>query len=89
MLRRDRVDVALYSKLTGYATISELGLSGVGHLDPPLASRDMYMYLHESNAELAADIATQLREIKADGTYEELLQDVLADYGLAVLIGDQ
>jgi polar amino acid transport system substrate-binding protein len=82
MLRRDRIDVALYAKLTGYAVLQEMGLEGIQHLEPPLATRDMYLYVHERHADLTDDIAQALREIKQDGTYQSIVNQVRAEYGI-------
>lgn len=80
MLRKDRIDVALYSRLTGYAVIKELAITGIRHLDPPLAKREMFLYVHTSKAYLAEDIAGALRALKADGTYDRIVREALAPY---------
>lgn len=82
MLRRDRIDVALYSNLTGYCCLQEMGIDGITHRDPPLASRDMYLYVHEQHADLVDDIARVLREMKQDGTYATIVADVRDAYGI-------
>ena len=77
MLNLNRLDIALYSKLSGYSHILEKGYTGMKALQPPLAEKPMYMYLHESRADLAAPLATALREMKKDGTYEKLVTETL------------
>ncbi len=80
MLQRDRIDVALYARLTGYAALAEMGIEGVHHLTPPLASREMFLYVHRTHAELVADIAEALRSQKRDGTYQAIVDDTLKRY---------
>ena len=77
MLDKDRLDVALYSKLTGYDYIKKAGYLRISHLEPPLAKRPMYLYLNNSRAELADEVAAALREMKSDGTYQELVSKAL------------
>ncbi len=82
MLRKDRLDVALYSKLTGYAVLQDLGYDdeGIRHLEPPLASRDMFLYVHKDHAHLANDIAAAIRSLKADGTYDRIVEEAVSPY---------
>lgn len=82
MLRKDRLDVALYSKLTGYAALQDLGYDneGIRHLEPPLASRDMFLYVHKEHANLADDIAAALRSLKTDGTYNRITEEAVSPY---------
>jgi polar amino acid transport system substrate-binding protein len=80
MLHKDRLDMVLYAKLTGYAALRSLGYDGIRHLKPPLASRKMYLYVHERHEALADDIAAALRSMKADGTYEQIVHEATAPY---------
>jgi polar amino acid transport system substrate-binding protein len=80
MLAKDRLDIALYSKLTGYATVRALGYDDIRHLEPPLASRHMYLYVHAKHADLVGSIAAALRAMKADGTYDSIVDEVTAPF---------
>ncbi|MCF7938555.1 MAG: transporter substrate-binding domain-containing protein, partial [Spirochaetales bacterium] len=60
MLSMGRIDIALYSKLTGYAVIHEMGLEGISHLEPPLAEKKMYLYVHKKHEARTDDIARVL-----------------------------
>ena len=82
MLRKDRLDVALYSKLTGYAVLQDLDYDneGIRHLEPPLASRDMFLYVHKSHAALTDDIASAIRSLKTDGTYDRIVEEAVSPY---------
>ena len=80
MLQKDRLDAALYSLLTGYAVLKDRGITGVQHIEPPLASRDMYLYVHKKHALLAGPIAEVLREMKADGTYQNIVKETTEGY---------
>ncbi|OEU68348.1 MAG: hypothetical protein BA863_02265 [Desulfovibrio sp. S3730MH75] len=74
MLHKGRIDVALFSKILGYEWISNLDCDHVQHLEPPLASRGMFLYLHKNHQQLAIPVAEALREMKRDGTYDRIVQ---------------
>jgi polar amino acid transport system substrate-binding protein len=75
MLDMDRIDIALYSKLTGYEQIHLRGLEGMRHLEPSLASRSMYLYLHKKHSGLLEPLAKALRSMKEDGTWDRIVKD--------------
>lgn len=75
MLAMDRLDVVLYSKLTGYEELHKLGYDDIRHLTPPLCVSDMFLYLHKSHNELVAPVAEALREMKQDGTYDKIVHE--------------
>ncbi len=83
MLDKDRIDVALYARLTGLVLLSQLGIENVTPLTPPLARREMFLYVHERHEGLVESIAEAIRLVKSDGTYEEILREVLAEHGIA------
>jgi len=80
MLHKDRLDVALYSKLTGYAALEEMNYDELFHLEPPLVSRKMYLYVHKSHAALVPKIADALRSMKDDGSYQRIVSDSTDPY---------
>jgi len=74
MLDRDRIDVALYDELTGYEQISLRGFKGMRRVGPPLASREMHLYLHVKNRDLVEPVSEALRSMKEDGTHDEIVR---------------
>lgn len=75
MLHKDRLDIALYSKLTGYAVLEHYRFNEISHLEPPLASRPMYLYVHKSHEILVKRIAETLKELKRDGSYSRIMNE--------------
>jgi polar amino acid transport system substrate-binding protein len=73
MLHKNRLDVALYSKITGYAAIERMGYKDIFHLEPPLASRPMYLYIHKKNENMVTLIANELKLMKKDGSYQAIM----------------
>ncbi|MDD2885798.1 MAG: transporter substrate-binding domain-containing protein [Dechloromonas sp.] len=79
MLDGGRVDLALYTRADGVALLKTLGLRSIAPISPSLKEVDMYLYLHKKHQALAPRIAQALREMKADGTYNKIMFDVLTD----------
>lgn len=72
LLQLDRVEVVLYARWQGLSLISQQGMKGVYALEPPLAKREMFIYLHKRHAALVPRLAEALRAIKAEGLYDRL-----------------
>lgn len=75
MLELDRLDVVLYSKLTGYEELHKLGYKDIYHLSPPLCVKDMFLYLNKSHKALVDPVAQALRDMKQDGTYSRIVEE--------------
>lgn len=80
LLALDRIEVALYSRWMGLALIQRQGMKDVYALEPPLATREMYIYLHKKHAALAPKIASALRALKAEGFYDRTYREKLLPY---------
>ncbi|OQX19844.1 MAG: hypothetical protein BWK76_03310 [Desulfobulbaceae bacterium A2] len=76
----DKVDLVVYNRLDGYGTIKELGLQGIHALDPPFATREMFLYVHKSREALVPQLAAALRAMKDDGSYAAIRMRTLAPY---------
>jgi polar amino acid transport system substrate-binding protein len=79
-LDKGHIDVALYGERMGYAQLTNMGLTGIKALQPPLATRKMYMYLNEKHKSLIVKVAESLREMKRDGTYDRIVEETTAPY---------
>ncbi|MDZ7760731.1 MAG: hypothetical protein U5L00_10805 [Desulfovermiculus sp.] len=49
-----------------------------GMLEPPLASRNMYLYMHKKHRHLVELLAGALRRMKQDGTYARIVTETTA-----------
>ena len=74
-LQHDRIEVALFERWQGLSRIRRQGLADVHALEPPLATREMFIYLHRRHAALAPKLAAALRAIKAEGLYGRLYRE--------------
>lgn len=73
MLHKNRLDVALYAKRTGYAALKHYQFKEIHHLEPPLASRPMYLYVHKKHQGLVNTLAETLKQMKEDGSYMKIM----------------
>lgn len=77
LLDRDRTEVILYELWQGLALVKYMGISSIQPAYPPLAERDMFTYLHKKHAHLVPKLAQALRDMKQDGTYQQLYNQFL------------
>ena len=77
MLDLDRADVALYEQWGGLYILSGMKQSSIKKLDPPLASVGLYMYLNKKHEALVPQVAAALKQMKADGSYQHLVDRIL------------
>ena len=75
MLEKDRIDIALFSRWIGKAILKQKNLRGIYVLEPPLASREMYIYLNKKHAALVPIISQALNSIKQSGEYDRLFKE--------------
>lgn len=75
-----RTDVVLISKLSGYAMIKNLGLTGIRFLEPPLDIKPNFLYLNKRFEVLIPKLAEALKELKLDGTYAKLYGEMISPY---------
>jgi polar amino acid transport system substrate-binding protein len=80
LLAKRRADIVVYSRFEGYEMIRKLDLQSILALEPPLATRAMFLYLHQEHLPLIPELAKQLRGIKDDGTYDRILKKTLGSY---------
>jgi polar amino acid transport system substrate-binding protein len=80
LLDLNRIEVALYERSFGAALAKQQGLKGVQPLVPPLATREMFIYLHKRHANLAPRMADALRAMKREGFYQRVYNEKLNPY---------
>lgn len=82
LLKADRVEVIVYDKRQGFVLLKELGMKDIHIIEPPLAEKGMYVYLHQRHKELAPKLASVIRKMKKNGTYKKIVNEVLASYAV-------
>ncbi|MEH6442896.1 MAG: transporter substrate-binding domain-containing protein [Oceanospirillaceae bacterium] len=77
MLDRDRVQLALYEKKMGMSVIKQMGLIGIKPVNHTLVTAPIYIYLHKKHQALIPALAQAIREMKQDGSFQQIMQDTL------------
>ncbi len=80
MLINGRVDVVVADRLSGLAIAKKLNMKKLVQLEPLLAIRPMYLYLHRKHSHLVPKITKTLSRLRADGTYARLFQKCVYAY---------
>lgn len=80
LLDADRTDVALITKLAGYAMVRKLDLEDVRFIEPPLAAVPNYLYLNKRHAALARKLGETLKALKREGTYQKLYDEMITPH---------
>jgi len=72
MLEADRVDLILYNCRRGKYYLRINHIVEIYPIEPKLASRKMYLYLHESQMQLIPQLEQTLRDMKVDKTFAQI-----------------
>lgn len=80
LLALGRIEVALYERTMGVALAQSLALEDVHRLEPLLAERDVFSYLHRRHAAHVPALADALRAMKRDGFYARVRREILQPY---------
>jgi len=72
MLDKDRIDIALYSKWAGIALVKKHNIKNIRVLEPPLAMREMYIYLNKKHIGHVTNISSALKKMKDSGEYQKI-----------------
>lgn len=78
LLKNNRVDMVIYEKWGGMAQLRTQNIPDARPLNPPLAEREMYIYLHKKHADLVPRLTEALRAMKNDGVYQRIFKETLA-----------
>lgn len=78
LLLKNRTDVIVYSRWLGLAYIKQHHLKGIKMLTPSLDRQSVYVYLNKKHRDLVPKLATSLRIMKQDGSYQRIFEKILA-----------
>lgn len=76
LLDNNRVDVALYDLWSGVWWAKKY-TSGTLYRQPPIASFELYLYLHKKHQKLVPKLVKALKDMKLDGTYQQIYDETL------------
>ncbi len=80
LLTHNRIEVALYTRWMGQAYIQQHQMKEIRALTPPLATREMFIYMHKRHADRVPKIAEALRALKREGFYQRIKREKLQPY---------
>jgi len=80
LLEKDRTDLVIYERLGGLAIIADKQYNSMHVIEPPLDTREMYMYLHKKHKALIPELTKILKKMKQDGSYRQIARETLAPY---------
>ncbi len=80
LLAKQRTDMVVYSRFEGQEMVERLGLQSVRAIEPPLATRAMFLYLHKKHLPLIPKLTETLQAMKHDGAYDRILKATLGPY---------
>ena len=73
LLFKKRTDYILYERWGGLYLLREFGAKQVSLRYPPLATKEMFIYLHNSHSNLVPKLSAAITAMKDDGTYQTLV----------------
>ena len=71
LLKLNRIDVALYNCINGLVVSKKIGIKGIEILQPAFPKGKMYLYLNKKHTKLVPLLSKALREIQAEGIYDD------------------
>ena len=75
MLKEDRIDTMVEWGLIADATIEKLKINDLKKLSPPIQTKTLYLYLHKKHQSLVPALTKVLRQMKEDGSFENITKE--------------
>lgn len=72
-----RIDYIIYELWGGLLLSKSMNLKTLKLQHPPLATREMFIYLHKKHKKLVPQLAEALKQMKQDGQYDEIMNKIL------------
>ncbi len=88
LLDKNRIDVALYDRWMGIALAKQMRIQNIHVVEPSLATREVFIYLHKRHADKVPAIAAALRAIKAEGMYAKTCREKFMPLGAPTSLCD-
>ena len=76
LVENNRADIVLYDKWSGLWWTKN-NSSKISHLEPPIATFKLYLYVNKKHEKLVPSLAKSLKTMKADGTYQKIYNQTL------------
>lgn len=80
VLESNRIELAFAELYGGYYLMHTLNLPHLSIAQPPLATKEMFLYLNKKHEKLVPKLAKALRDMKRDGSYDAIFKQTLTPY---------
>lgn len=77
MLNKDRVELVIYERVQAEYLIMKNKLNDIRIILPPLLIKEMYLHLNKRHIKLIPELTEALKQMKRDGTYDRIINNVL------------
>jgi len=74
-VEKGRADVALTNTVDGLMALKELGIDTIVPSEKPLATLDLFHYIHEDHKDLIPRIDAKIKEIKSSGELKIMIKE--------------
>ncbi len=75
MVQKNRMDIGLTNTTDGLQVLKNIGIKDVIHITPPLATLDLYHYIHEDHRDLVPKIDAVIKGMKRSGELAKLIKE--------------
>lgn len=80
LLAKGRTQAVIYEKWQGLELIRALGLRGIHAVEPPLITKEMFLYVNRCHEALIPRLSEALAAMKIDGEYARIERETLGSY---------
>lgn len=77
MLSKKRTDLIIYERWSGLLHIKQQKMTAIKIQTPPLATREMFIYLHKKHRNIVPKLAASLKKMKQNGRYQAIFNRIL------------
>lgn len=77
MLEKGRAELIIYERYGGQEILRTNQFKDIKLIEPPLARKEMFMYLNKKHKSIIPKLSEALRNMKNDGTYQQIMQQTL------------
>jgi len=77
ILQKGRAELIIYERWSGLETIKNNKFTEIMLIEPPLASKEMFIYLNKKHQSLIPKLSQALHDMKIDGTYQNIMRKTL------------
>lgn len=74
-VEKGRADVALTNTVDGLMALKQLGINNIIPIEKPLATLDLFHYIHEDHKDLIPRIDAKLKKMKASGELTRMIKE--------------